>query len=752
MGFARNLALLVVLTMRSLCSLRQASRHIHSRAWGDLRLLAVRRSKGTDAAAGDSPPPPPQPPSVPKLRITRRKANPTPPAASEAAGDINSKKSNFVTMRLGTEQDEQNADMEERMREARNWVSKKLSDEDSAMLNRAMGIEEEVMAALAEQEEGDERKASSKTGRSAKSQQGQGKGRDGRDSPSGKVRKLQMLHADDERAHIRGFLEMNPYLCSGCGAPFQSKTADAPGFLPTDKMQAHRAKSLQIREQQDAVRTLELAGLEVDSAAAEELLREAGVAEHIIAGVQALGGRTFSSASSSLDASTKAGPRKGRAERWPGAALAAAGDERSSAVESDEDEEEDEEGEEEDVLDGMEIDLDLEAMLSGVKEEQGVDQGAAFASALAVQIARAEAKARGTKPRITATPTIAVNLPESSPSLPSSSASSPLADPVCICQRCFRLKQYGQVEQVLRPGWSDHELLTAARFESLLGVIREEDAVVLCIIDLFDIEGSLLPNLKAIAGNNPIVVAANKLDLFPRDASTTRITSWVHSEVKRVCDLSSPKEKERDRAAESEAEAEGMGGSGGKFGGYRGRTASQKADLEAEAGVLKRDNVHLISSQTGTGVTKLIRSVMDLAEQHGRKIYVMGAANVGKSSFINRMLDASYARGGAKGAGKGDPRSRANNVVPQATVSNLPGTTLDFLKIRLPNGITMIDTPGLLNAGQLTGRLATEELRAVIPAKPVNAVTLRVAEGKCVLIGGLARIELAEVSFYLFIY
>ena len=34
----------------------------------------------------------------------------------------------------------------------------------------------------------------------------------------------------------------------------------------------------------------------------------------------------------------------------------------------------------------------------------------------------------------------------------------------------------------------------------------------------------------------------------------------------------------------------------------------------------------------------------------------------------------------------------------------------------------------------------------VIPNKPINAVTLRVSEGKCVLIGGLAIIEHQEVS------
>ena len=130
------------------------------------------------------------------------------------------------------------------------------------------------------------------------------------------------------------------------------------------------------------------------------------------------------------------------------------------------------------------------------------------------------------------------------------------------------------------------------------------------------------------------------------------------------------------------------------------------------------------------------------------------------------------------------------------------GTTLDFIKMRLPNGVTMIDTPGLLTKGQLTSKLNSEELRQVralwilfarcfvfvtmtkcaliarlgnctlwlhhyvtiftshpsiigllffdcvqiIPAKPINPITLRVVEGKTILIGGVARVELLEVN------
>ena len=177
-------------------------------------------------------------------------------------------------------------------------------------------------------------------------------------------------------------------------------------------------------------------------------------------------------------------------------------------------------------------------------------------------------------------------------------------DSVCICQRCFKLQQYGTVEDSLRPGWSDHELLTPERFESLLACIRETEAVVLCIVDVFDLKGSLLANLKQIAGKNPIVIAANKVDLLPRDVSTVRLTSWIHSEVKEYCDLRSPKEVEDSKRQEMIAQ---------------GWHRPGKGDDE---GLLRRSNVHLVSCQSGVGMDDLMGSLMGLATDNGNKVSV----------------------------------------------------------------------------------------------------------------------------------
>lgn len=111
---------------------------------------------------------------------------------------------------------------------------------------------------------------------------------------------------------------------------------------------------------------------------------------------------------------------------------------------------------------------------------------------------------------------------------------------------------------------------------------------------------------------------------------------------------------------------------------------------------------------TGLGFDSLLKDLMAKAAVNGNKIHVMGAANVGKSSFINRLLETSSsgklkahkATAGlnrrARRAALAKTRQDALRSVARVTVSNLPGTTLDFLKIQLPNGIVMVDTPGLL--------------------------------------------------------
>ena len=71
---------------------------------------------------------------------------------------------------------------------------------------------------------------------------------------------------------------------------------------------------------------------------------------------------------------------------------------------------------------------------------------------------------------------------------------------------------------------------------------------------------------------------------------------------------------------------------------------------------------------------------------------LIGFPNVGKSTFINRMLK-NY--------------SDASNLI---TTSEFPGTTLDLIKIPLDDHSSLYDTPGIMNEHQYTSVVDEKDL------------------------------------------
>lgn len=104
--------------------------------------------------------------------------------------------------------------MESRIKNAENWVSKKLSDADAEFINKALGIDMDIM----NDNLGNKKQKRIKMLK----------------FPSGShdQRKLSAAANQDLTfdARIRGFLELNPRICSGCGASFQTKSPDNPGI------------------------------------------------------------------------------------------------------------------------------------------------------------------------------------------------------------------------------------------------------------------------------------------------------------------------------------------------------------------------------------------------------------------------------------------------------------------------------------------------------------------------------------------
>ena len=180
---------------------------------------------------------------------------------------------------------------------------------------------------------------------------------------------------------------------------------------------------------------------------------------------------------------------------------------------------------------------------------------------------------------------------------------------------------------------------------------------------------------------------------------------------------------------------------------FRLAGAARRAGL----GEITSHDIHLVSCARGWGIENLLEDVSERAARRHSDIYIVGAANVGKSTFLNQILELHNNAGGRGRGRKGASSSSRNRGV---TTSPLPGTTLDFLCIDLNTrwrrhkrgrGGLLYDTPGLIMPHQLTARLTTEELSAVVPTRRVHHTTLRVAVGN-VAIDGLHSGEVREVS------
>ena len=238
-----------------------------------------------------------------------------------------------------------------------------------------------------------------------------------------------------------------------------------------------------------------------------------------------------------------------------------------------------------------------------------------------------------------------------------------------ICKRCHGLQNFGEVPEMLRPGWTDEPLLSQEKFRKLLLPLKEKPAVIVALVDLFDFSGSILPELDAIAGDNPVIIAANKADLLPSKMGQTRAENWVRRELEYL-------------GVKSIAN---IGGA-----------------------------VRLVSCKTGFGVSQMLEKARGLAGDMDCDIYVVGAANAGKSTLINHILSKNSK--GDKPKDKKRP-GNANAFKGAVTASPLPGTTLEFIKVDIGDGQTLYDTPGLLVPSTLTQRLTPTELKMVVPKR-----------------------------------
>jgi ribosome biogenesis GTPase YqeH len=236
-----------------------------------------------------------------------------------------------------------------------------------------------------------------------------------------------------------------------------------------------------------------------------------------------------------------------------------------------------------------------------------------------------------------------------------------------VCQRCYRIKHYSDVAPVA---------LDNENFQKILRDIGKRPALVVKVVDLFDFAGSWVKEINRYVGKNPIILVANKADLLPKVTNFEKVEKWLYKEV----------------------EAQGV-------------RVADTILISAK----KRINIEFVKEA--------------IEERAGDKdVYVVGAANVGKSTLINGLLRLYGQEEGA-----------------EITTSRYPGTTLSTIRMELPNHRgSLIDTPGIMTNHRLTDLVCPKCLRVITPETYINPKTYQLNDQQTLFLGGLARFDYVE--------
>ncbi len=272
-------------------------------------------------------------------------------------------------------------------------------------------------------------------------------------------------------------------------------------------------------------------------------------------------------------------------------------------------------------------------------------------------------------------------------------------DGMMLCARCSDLSHGRMVNAVAGQGGARLQtgLITPAQLREQLCSIREKKALVVKVVDATDFHGSFLNRVRDVVGGNPILLVLTKVDLLPKDTDLDALEDWVYHEVVTI----------------------------------------RRLTLAGVACVSSRKNV---------GVKKAVGAMF--AERKGRDVYVLGAANVGKSTFIRAALKAMREEGNF-----GVPAKRL------PTASAMPGTTLGVIPLRAFEGKGVLyDTPGVFLHHRLNSILSGTDikrfglgasLKRFEPRPRVGDETEDRAcgfEGLSLLWGPLLRVDVVDAS------
>ena len=132
----------------------------------------------------------------------------------------------------------------------------------------------------------------------------------------------------------------------------------------------------------------------------------------------------------------------------------------------------------------------------------------------------------------------------------------------------------------------------------------------------------------------------------------------------------------------------------------------------------------LISSYKNTNLDELMEKIYTY--KTSTKVYVIGYTNAGKSTMINKIIYNYF------------------DTDIEITTSMIPSTTLNSIEITLNDELTMIDTPGILNMGDICHFVDIKTLKKITPKKEIKPITYQIKSAQSILLDDLVRIDLED--------
>ncbi len=129
----------------------------------------------------------------------------------------------------------------------------------------------------------------------------------------------------------------------------------------------------------------------------------------------------------------------------------------------------------------------------------------------------------------------------------------------------------------------------------------------------------------------------------------------------------------------------------------------------------------VVSSLSNYNMDLLYKKVLKF--KNSNDVYLVGETNAGKSSLINKIV-GNY-----------------SECVPSLTTSNVPETTLNKISIKINGSLNLIDTPGIVDDGNIIYHLDTKYYKILNTRREIKPKTYQISINQSLLIGDFLRID-----------